>query len=283
MKVNELNFKVVKQPRRLTYGLYRLSVVEKRIVLRIIQALQPEVNDILKGKVKVKENLFGDKLIKLPTKSLIPEGSKHHNRLRKALSELPLRRILLKCYSEKEGSYDVYTGFILQSKFYERRSVVEVQISKDMLPIYLNIINGYTSYKLAIAFQISSSNTIRLYEILSSWINAPFAKRIMFDDLKRMLGLEKKYPNSAQFKKKVLEPAMKELEEKADVWFSIKAPIKEGRKVVGWKIQIHKRKELLPSSEEQANTTKEAQEREARLFAQERANLLALRDKYRNK
>ena len=70
MKVNELNFKVVKQPRRLTYGLYRLSVVEKRIVLRIIQALQPEVNDILKGKVKVKENLFGDKLIKLPTKSL---------------------------------------------------------------------------------------------------------------------------------------------------------------------------------------------------------------------
>ena len=57
---------------------------------------------------------------------------------------------------------------------------------------------------------------------------------------------------------------MEELKEKADIWFSVKEPIKEGRKVVGWKIQIHKRnvariplRELPATAKKQTKPKKE--------------------------
>jgi len=69
-----------------------------------------------------------------------------------------------------------------------------------------------------------------------------FVRNFEIDTLRKTLEInENKYVRPSGFLKRVLLPAQKELEEKADVWFKVKEPVKEGKRVKGWKIQIFKK------------------------------------------
>lgn len=253
-----MNHKIIKQPYQLTSARYSISIHEQRVFVRIIEALQPDM--VYKGGVV--ENILGDKMVVLPTKSLLPQGSTNYSVVKTALKKLHSRQITMKCYDDKRGEYEVYTGMILKSRYFKNNELVEIQICKDMLPHYICLAHGFTKYRLSTFFKITSPYTARIYQELSHWVNTHRLRILRFDDLKKTLNLGSKYPLSAQFKQSILLPAQKELKDKADVWFEILGEEKEGRKVVGWKTKIYKREEgaLKPSESTQKNEPKKTQE-----------------------
>ena len=236
----------IRQPYVVTMSRHRLNVHEMRIMFRIVEALQ---KDMIYGKQRlaVQETIYGDKIIQLPTKLLLPKG-KNYEYVKRALRALRIKSITINGKDES-GEYEVNASLITESKYYLNSQVVEIQLSRHLLPSYLALAKNYSQYLLEVAFNSSSTYVMKLYQFFSHWRDKT-KKTVMLDTLRDWLYLEAKYEKPKDLRKRVLEPASKELKKRADVWFEIEAPIKTGRSIMGYIFRIYKRKNdpLLESS-----------------------------------
>ena len=232
---------VLRQPYAVTLARHRLNVHEMRIIFRVIEALQPEVkyNQNIK---EIGQTLFGNKIIRLQTKYLLPEGQKNYGRVKSALESLTQRRLKVQGEDKKDGKYELYTGLILKAKYFHNNEFVELELDKDLLPSFLALAKNYSKYLLEVAFNASSPNVMKFYQFTSHhYHNKKLYVEMDIEDLRDWLQLENKYSKPKDLRKGVIEPSMKELKEKADVYFTLKEPIKVGRRITGWKIKIFKK------------------------------------------
>jgi len=230
-------YTLVRQPYVVTMSKNRLNVHEMRIMLRIVEALQ---NDMIYGKQRlaVQQTIWGDKVIQVPTKSLVPEG-KNHAYVKAALRSIRTKNILIRGRDEK-GEYEVNAGLITESKYYLNNEIVELQISRHLLPSYLALANNYSQYSLEVAFNSSSSYVMKLYQFVSHWKDKS-KLTVSIDDLRDLLQIGDKYQHQKDLKRRVLLPASRELKKRGDVWFELGEPIKKGRKITGYVFNIYKR------------------------------------------
>lgn len=143
-------------------------------------------------------------------------------------------------------------GFIDSAKITKDKTV-ELKFNEDMRGYLLELKNNFTVYELTQILEFDSAYTFRMYEILKvKYEQFKKYKRgqnllieTTIEDLKKFLGIEDKYKRYFDFKRKVLEVARKELEEKANIHLEY-FEIKEGKKVVGLRIYPK------PSEEEEA-------------------------------
>jgi len=233
-----LESETIVQPYAITLCKNRLTLPEMRVMIRVIEALQ---KDMKYGKTRsmIQNTLFGDKIIKIPTKSLLPDGNQNYSAVKAALKTLANKSIHITGKDEK-GRYDLDTHLIIGSKYYLNNEMVELQIHRDLLPSYLALAKNYTRYLVAVAFNSSSPNVMKLYQYISHWKDKPQIK-VMVEDLRDWLQLDNKYQRSNDIYKRILYPASRELEEKADIYYKIKEPIKLGRRVVGWTLRLFKK------------------------------------------
>ena len=238
MKKNQV---ILRQPYAVTLAKHRLNIYEMRIMYRIIEALQPDV-EYNKNAEEVGKTIFGNKLIRLRTKNLLPDGSKNYGRVKKALKTLTERRLTVQGEDPKDGKYELYTGLILKGKYFHNNEFIELTLDKDLLPSFLALAKNYSKYLLEVAFNASSPNVMKIYQYISHhYWNKNLTLEMTCDEIKEWLQLENKYDRSKDLRKGVIEPAILELKEKADVYFEIKEPIKLGRQITGWKIIIFKK------------------------------------------
>ena len=227
----------IRQPYVVTMSRHRLNVHEMRIMFRVVEALQ---KDMIYGKQRlaVQKTIWGDKIIRLSTKLLLPKG-KNHAYVKRALRALRTKTITVKGKDEL-GEYEVNAGLITESKYYLNNQLVEVQLSRHLLPSYLALAKNYSQYLLEVAFNSSSPYVMKLYQFISHWRDKT-KKTVMLETLRDLLQLETKYEKPKDLKKRILDPASKELKKRADVWFEIVAPIKSGRSITGYIFKIYKR------------------------------------------
>ena len=231
---------MLRQPYAVTLAKHRLNVHEMRIMFRVIEALQSDVKYNQSAK-EVGQTLFGNKILQLRTKGLLPEGSKNHGCVRKALDSLTKRRLTIQG-EDKDGKYELYTGLILEGKYYCNNEFVKVEISKNLLPCFLALAKNYSKYLLEVAFNASSPNIMKLYQYISHcYWRKELNKNLEIGEIREWLQMGDKYSNPYNFRLRVLEPAIKELKEKADVYFEIDKPIKSSKQILGWKINIFKK------------------------------------------
>ena len=228
---------MLKQPYGLTMSRHKFNAHEMRIMLRIIQALQPRmVYD--KSPFELKKTDLGDTKVTIPTKYLLPRGTKNHEVVRNALESLTKKHINIKFFDDNGIVKEIFTNLVKEGSYQYRSEFVGVEISRNLMPQLLGLAKNYTRYLLKVAFNSSSPNVMKLYQYASQWRDKKqtFAK---VDSLRKWLRLEGKYKKPADMKKWVLDPAIKELKAKADVWFDIAERVMEGRRMIGWKFNIH--------------------------------------------
>ena len=236
----ENNQVMIRQPYAVTLAKHQLNVHEMRVMFRVIEALQPDVkyNQNIR---EVGQTLFGNKVIQLRTKDLLPEGSKNYGCVKRALHSLRQKSLAIQG-EDKHGKYEVYTGLLLQGTYYYNNELIKVEISKDLLPCFLALAKNYSKYLLEVAFNASSPNVMRLYQYISHFYwRKEFCKDLDIEEIREWLQIGNKYEQPYSLRLRILEPAIKELKEKADVYFEIKEPIKLGRQITGWRIRIFKK------------------------------------------
>lgn len=126
------------------------------------------------------------------------------------------------CIPTPRGGFDAISLFS-RFKFDKDESdewYVEISASSEAMPLLFEFKNRYFSYELWNTLQLSSSNQIRMYEILKQY--EKIGKReIEVNDLREMLGINKdEYLRWDNFKSAVLDTCQEALTKNTDICYT---------------------------------------------------------------
>lgn len=114
----------------------------------------------------------------------------------------------------------------------EKSGVVKFSFDSLIAPFLFEIKKNFTKYPLKLVIKLRSTYSIRIYELLKQYAKIGERK---FDlmELRQLLGIEDDlYPRFFDFKKRVIEPAQKEIAAHTDIEFTY-SKIKQKRSIVG--------------------------------------------------
>ena len=127
----------------------------------------------------------------------------------------------------------------------EHGGTITIKLHQKLEPYLLNLRKNFTSYELAYTLQFKSKYSTRLYEFCKSIkfnnLQESYTYKITPDELRDRLGVLHRndkgeitgndYPRYANFKQRVLTPAMSEINEQTDLTLELAEETK-GRKVI---------------------------------------------------
>lgn len=137
-----------------------------------------------------------------------------------------------------ENGVESTVGWLQKARINRGSGKIVVKFDEDIQKYVIGLFNNFTQYSLLSTLPMKSSYSFRMFEILKSYA---FAKQHVFDveELKRLLGAEH-YQNFKDFRKKVIEVAVKEINQYTDIEISWE-PINKGKKVIEVKFHIRNR------------------------------------------
>ena len=212
----------------MTTAKYDFSVYEKRILYRIVEMAQGELQGVRFATdcKKIEHTLFDTVHITMPIASLLNgESDENYTRVKQAL--LSLQKKIFTYEDEKEW---ISISIIALPKIKKRSSVVSFQIDSHIWDCCLDFSKGFRKYELATAMKFKSVYSMRFYELLSGQ-----KTKLIYplEQLKEMFKVQDKYAKTNDFVRKVIEPAKNELDELSPYTFEWSAN-KEGKKIVSF-------------------------------------------------
>lgn len=127
-------------------------------------------------------------------------------------------------------------------KYHEGEGWVELAFWQDVVPHLMGLQKQFTTYQLQQASALRSVYSWRLLELLMRFKDTGWAEYTIEDFCQSMDATEKMKADFASIRRKVIEPAIKELAEK-DGWSIEWQPIKAGRKVKGLRFTFARNKQ----------------------------------------
>jgi len=115
-------------------------------------------------------------------------------------------------------------------QYHEGEGWVQLAWWPELLPCLIGLRKQFTTYQLQQASALRSAYSWRLLELLCRFKSSGTAEYTVEDFAASMDATEKQRENFAAIRRKIIEPAVKELTEK-DSWLINWEPIKAGRKV----------------------------------------------------
>lgn len=126
---------------------------------------------------------------------------------------------------------------------YEKKAgFVELHFTDSIAPYLTKIYKNFTQYQLESLSEVKSIYAIRLFEMFKRWEQRG-ERFIMMDDLRKWFEIENKYKLYGDLKKRVLDPAIAELEEKANLTITWDEK-KKGRKVIGFDFMFEENQQV---------------------------------------
>lgn len=132
--------------------------------------------------------------------------------------------------------------WIFHVKYKEGQGCVELGFSPTVIPHLTMLNKEFTSYQLKQIGSLSSFYAVRLYELMSQFLKIG-QRECTLDQLRQMLDLGEKYQNVKDLRRRVLDPALKELNSSTNLTV-VSEPRRQGRKIVGFSFTITKNDQL---------------------------------------
>jgi len=213
----------------LTTAKYDFSVYEKRILYRLIELAQADIQGKKLDRMYiVGETLFKDKIITMPLRAFMKdEKDRNYSEVKKALENLRNKTI-----EYDDGNLWQLIGIIEKPKFERNSGMATFEIQPMIWDAILNFSKGFSKYELQTAMSFDSIYTMRFYELFSNNKN-PLTFTI--EQLKERFKIADKYKNKpTNFIKYVVQKAKEELDKKSPYSFEF-TPLKTGRKITAIK------------------------------------------------
>lgn len=123
-------------------------------------------------------------------------------------------------------------GWLSKVNINKRSGKALIKLDEDLVPYLFDLKQKFTQYKLIQILGMRSAFSVRIYELMKSYANIRRAE-FDIDKLKKLLMVQdvKSYTNFKDFRIKVLETALREINEYTDLNVSYQT-IKKGRKVI---------------------------------------------------
>lgn len=110
---------------------------------------------------------------------------------------------------------------------------VKLKFSSYVTPYLARLETEYTEYRLGQIGKLTSAHAVRIYELCAQYKKSHQGGReISISDLKQMLCMTDEYPKIEDFKKRVITPSIKQINEHTDLQVTVEN-VKTGRTVTG--------------------------------------------------
>lgn len=205
---------------------YNLELVEQRLILL----------SIIEARATGKGITPNDKLT-ITASSYMNNFNTDRNAAYKALKEA-CNNLFERQFSfiEKTAKGDkvVRTRWVSQVAYLENEAMVELIFSPAVAPLITLLEKNFTSYELEQVAELNSKYSVRLYEIIVAWRSKGKTPMLTIGELRNRLGvLDDEYTELKNLKARVIDFAVKQINEKTDITISYEQH-KQGRKIVGF-------------------------------------------------
>ena len=221
---------------------YNLDTVEQRLILlAILQARETKTGIDANTRLRIHASDYMDRF----------NVSKHaaYKALKTAVTNLFGRQFSYLTLDEKTGkSKKVISRWVQNISYIDDAAILEVTFTMDVVPLITRLEQQFTSYQLKQVTQLTGKYAIRLYELLIAWREVGKTPIFEISDFRSKLGLGvDDYPRIDTFKRRVLESAVKQINEHTDIIVKVEQH-KEGRSINGFSFSFRQKKsEKKPS------------------------------------
>jgi len=227
---------------------YKLTLYEQRILLACIAQIHSK-NELLE------DCKFEISAIEIATLSKLENMNNVYQFLAEAADKLLDRKIILNDPDpDNPRLKQRKINWMSHIDYYPGDGKVILQFSKGIIPYLSELSNNFTQYKLSSVTQFKSTYSIRLYELLVQWLKIG-KREIEVDWLKKQLQVEDIYTQIFDFKKRVIDVAVKEINQHSNI--SVKyTQRKAGRTITHFLFTFGKKEPEKPA-QSKANGTKQ--------------------------
>lgn len=209
---------------------YDLTLQEKRIILWLASQVKPDDVDFKDHVLKISEFC---KIAGLKSKNM-------HKEIEKITLSLIERS--LQIYSPAENKL-LQVTWLNSAEYLYNEGSVKLCFSPKLKPYLLELHNCFTKLSFENLMLFKSIYTIRLYELLKQYQKLGM-REIRIADLRKNLGINaNEYKLYSNFKKKIIETAKREINEKSDVQVDF-LELKDNRKVDAIQFSIKTQKHV---------------------------------------
>ena len=128
----------------------------------------------------------------------------------------------------------VKSRWVSKIAYIDSAGIVELTFAPDVIPLITQLEKSFTAYELKQISSLTSKYAIRLYELLIQWRSVGKTPTFEINDFRFKLGLtEKEYIKMANFKVRVLDTALNQINELTDINVSYEQH-KVGRTICGF-------------------------------------------------
>lgn len=204
---------------------YELSANEQKLILWATSKIKPTDDDFNWYTFEAKEfcHLLG-----------ITENGKNYRNLREAVKKL----------ADKSFWLDVGTNDSYLCRWFSgvriKGTTISVRFDDQLRPFLLQLKNKFTMYELENVLLLQSKYAIRVYEVMKSCLyTGTYTAEL--EAFKQMLQVTE-YPRFANFREKVIDVAVNEINEKTDLMVDY-TTVKTGKAVTGISFTIRTKTE----------------------------------------
>lgn len=219
---------VVVKANSLIEASYRLSIDEVRILALTIGTMDPKSNQ------KIFDFTVSDFVREFPEISM----DNAYKQIQAAIKRIYDRSI-------KTEDKERITEFrwVSSRTYFKKEGRFRIAMTDEVMPYLTQLKGQFTQYQLKNIAYFNSVHSIRIYELITQYRSVG-NREISVDKLKECLQVEEKYSAFFDFKKRVLTPAIAEINEKSDLFIEVEQ-IKRGRSIVALRFTIKEKKQAI--------------------------------------
>lgn len=193
-----------------------LTVREQKLILVMVSMIEPSDDDFKDYEISIRDF---HKLLGL-------EGREHYTEMKNMMQSLLSK--VVEIPTEKGWTM---THWVSTATYIKGEGKLQLRFAAELKPYLLQLKNAFTSYKLNAILPLKSVYSIRLYELLKKWQQVQ-KWSCTVEELRGKLGaLNKSYDVYGNFKNRVLDPSVTDLNNQTDLLIEFNE-VKKGRKVV---------------------------------------------------
>ena len=222
---NVTPLQVIRKSNELIEARYRLSIWEQRLVLTLLTQVSPKDEDFKRYKIDISALA---KLWQL-------DGSYAtaiYEEVQSAADSLVGKTIQL----SDDPTISKTVSWLAYVEYKRGSGEIEMEFHSSLKPYLLQLQRHFTQYQLSHVVNFRNQYTIRIYELLKmevfKAVGGGFSKHFKYTDLRLLLSLgEKEYGMFNDFKKRIIDPSVKEICTHTDLNIEEVRYGKTGRKI----------------------------------------------------
>ena len=227
---------------------YNLELTEQRLImLAIINARESGQGITADSKLEIHASDYA-KLFNV-------SADASYKALREAVNNLFNRQFSYTAEYKKTGKVGIVRSRWVSRIFYvDDLALLEITFAPDVVPLITRLEEHFTKYEAKQVAHLTSKYATRLYELLIAWREVGKVPQLELSEFRNRLGLlDNEYTAMSDFKKRVLEPSIKQINEHTDITVTYEQH-KKGRIISGFSFKFKQKKQPQIETKRDPNT-----------------------------